>query len=783
SLNSCNNEKTPKITDVINPLHLTAGKISEYNVRDLFYSQNYELEFTDNPNLSIDYNLDNQTLKLNPDSNYVGISLVEFKADMNYYQIPIVSKKEKYYEFTFKPLKEYELLTLFGSFNGWNRQELIMTDRDEDGVYKTKVPLEPGVYQYKFFGDGEEIVDPQNPITIPNGLGDFNSVITIEETDTTALFLHIDGYEPRNDNRIYKFIVEYSLKKNITKENIIALLNNSKIESNRINIADNKISIQLNKKELNGKNYLRTVVSLDEKVSNIQQVVLFDGNPADNNNFTWYDGIIYSLMIDRFSDGNPENNNPVIHDSLNSKANYMGGDLKGIVEKINSGYFDSLGINILWVSPVYDNPNKAYREYPAPNRYYAGYHGYWPIDHYKIDEHFGDLEILKTLVSTAHTGGIKILLDYVSNHVHEQNPIFKEHRDWFGILELPDGRLNLRFWDEFRLTTWFEPYLPSFDYLGAPEAIEAMTSNAVWWLKETGADGYRHDAVKHVPNTFWRALNKKLRDNLEDERDISIYQVGETFGSYDLISSYVNNGQLNAQFNFNLYDVALPTFIRNDASFYGLDKEMHKTFSVYGYLHLMGNVMDSHDKNRFMSFADSDLDVSQWSAIEEGWENPPQVNKPENYKKLTLYMAYMNTVPGLPVIYYGSEFGMTGASDPDNRRMMRFGNDLSAWEKNTLNEVRSIINIRRNHPALRYGDFYTLKADQYIYAYLRTDFNERILVLLNKGSGSREIGLDFPEFFDVKDMYNLKTNDKISNVKNKINLTIPGRNWLIYKLL
>ena len=108
---------------------------------------------------------------------------------------------------------------------------------------------------------------------------------------------------------------------------------------------------------------------------------------------------------------------------------------------------------------------------------------------------------------------------------------------------------------------------------------------------------------------------------------------------------------------------------------------MQKTFSVYGVNHVMGNVMDSHDKNRFMAFADGDLDASEWSAIEQGWNNPPMVDNPENYKKLILYMAYMNSIPGLPVIYYGSEFGMSGASDPDNRRMMRFGDQLTNMKK------------------------------------------------------------------------------------------------------
>ena len=186
----------------------------------------------------------------------------------------------------------------------------------------------------------------------------------------------------------------------------------------------------------------------------------------------------------------------------------------------------------------------------------------------------------------------------------------KGHRDWFGTFNLPNGRLNLRLWDEYRLTTWFEPYIPSFDYLSSNEALESMTDNAVWWLNETNADGYRHDAVKHVPNEFWRLLTKKIKKEIAIPRNTHVYQIGESFGGIDMIASYVNNGQLSAQFNFNLYDVAIPTFLNEKASFKLLDYQMQKSFHVYGVNHLMGNVMDSHDKIRYMAYADGDLGIN-----------------------------------------------------------------------------------------------------------------------------------------------------------------------------
>ena len=183
-----------------------------------------------------------------------------------------------------------------------------------------------------------------------------------------------------------------------------------------------------------------------------------------------------------------------------------------------------------------------------------------------------------------------------------------------------------------------------------------------------------------------------------------------------------------------------------------------------------------------MAFADGDLDASEWSAIEEGWNNPPKVDNPESYKKLILYMAYMNTIPGLPVVYYGSEFGMTGASDPDNRRMMRFDDQLNKYEKNTLSEVSKIIHLRKEHPALRYGDFYTLQADENIYAFIRSDMNEKILVILNKSKSDKELNLKFPEIIELQSATELPSNQNHLIVNGELTLNIPAMNWKILNI-
>ena len=774
-------------TDIIKPIALTSGKTDSILISDLFYSKNYDVKFDKNEKVKIHYNKKSGMIKFTPNLDASGINLIDFNLGKEKYSLITRTKKLKEFTFKFKPGKNYKTLTLFGSFNGWDRGNLPMKDENGDGIFEAKVFLEPGRYEYKFFGDGEEIVDPNNPNKKPNGFGDFNSIFNVEDDSDKRIFLHVDKFEKikkQNEQyeNVFSFIYENQKDGNqITKQNIIALADNKKISTDKFFVKENKVELHLSDVELKKIHTIRIAIQKSGNATNIQSIFLKNGKIANNNNFFWNDAIIYSLMIDRFNDGDKSLNKTVIHDSLSPKANYMGGDFQGIINKLNDGYFNKLGVNTIWLSPVYDNPDKAYKESPAPHRWFSGYHGYWPINSFNTEEKFGSLEKLKELVSTAHKIGIKILLDVVANHVHEENPIFKEHKDWFGSLYLPDGRKNLRLWDEQRLTTWFEPYLPKFNYVNSNEAINFQVDNAIWWLKQTNADGFRQDAVKHITNDFWRTLTKKLKNEIEIPFNKKVYQIGETFGSYELINSYVNNGQLTAQFNFNLYDVALPTFLDRKMSFKSLDAEIKKSFLIYGENNLMGNIMDSHDKVRFMAYADGEVPLSgNVDPAVIGWDNPPVVKHESSYKKLKLYLSYLLTIPGIPVIDYGDEFGMTGAADPDNRRMMRFNNQLSAWEKTTLADVKKIVSIRKNNSALRYGDFQTFEADTACFAYLRSDMNQRVLVALNKSLFPHTITINLPAVYNLNESVNLIDGEKSNIEGDSITLTIPA---LGYKFL
>jgi cyclomaltodextrinase / maltogenic alpha-amylase / neopullulanase len=765
-----------QITDLIEPVNLISGRTDSILISDMFYSNNYSsLVLKNNSSVSVKFNHDKSKLIFTPNPDAEGLFLINFSFKNNSYAIPVRVIEEQTVTFTFHPSREYNKVFLFGSFNSWNRSDLKMNE--DNGIYNITIPLEPGRYQYKFFADGAELIDSLNPEKIPNGMGDYNSVVTVEPKHKTESFLFTNGDNLSPKGSEFSYIYRNKETNSLLEvQDLAVLLDNKIVPSKYIKIKGDTIDISFPGSELHGKKTLRTAVSKDGQSTNIQNVIMFDGIPAgkDNKHFTWHDAIIYSALIDRFYDGDKSLDKPVQHDSLFQKANYMGGDFQGLIDKFNEGYFDSLGITTLWISPVYQNTKHAFRESPKPHRWFSGYHGYWPVEARGVEDEFGTMGKLKELINTAHKHNIKVLLDIVAHHVHQEHPYFKEHRDWFGQLKLPDGRLNIRLWDEERLTTWFDPYLPTFDFIHSVAAVNAVTNDAIWWLETTGADGYRQDAVKHIPNNFWRVLNKKVRQEVEIPNHKTVFQMGETFGGYELVKSYVNNGQLPAQFNFNLYDVAIPSFLSKDGSFENLNKEIKKGLYIFGEDNLMGNIMGSQDKDRYMAYADGDLQINDGNSIEIGWNDPPKVDSASSYSKERLYLSYLLTIPGIPTVYYGDEIGMTGAADPDNRRIMRFGNQLTSLEKDNLVNVRKIIHLRDSHPALRYGDYYCLQADEKIFAYVRSDMNERILTVLNKNADKQSLSLNFPETYSAHKLVDLFTGETVAVINNTAQINIDG---------
>lgn len=675
------------------------------------------------------------------------------------------SQKQRHL-FVFDPQgKRYPAVSIRGDMTSWMEEPLNLID----GKWQARLNLNPGSYHYLLVVNGEDMNDPTNPVLVDNNNGGFNSVLSIPGFDRNLTpHFFTESFSEH----------ELILGMNNQADEVFVFWENFRLPVQHVSRHDEHLHVYI-PGDAAGKerSFLRIRGYNQHGPSNDLLIPLQYGVPVtDASTLTRQDKektILYFMMVDRFNNGNPAIDDPIEDPEVDPRANFYGGDLDGITQKIEEGYFSELGINTIWLSPITQNPYEAYREYPAPHRKFTGYHGYWPITLTTVDHRFGDEQAMHRMVETAHNSNISVMLDFVSNHVHQENPLFKEHPDWATQLDLPDGRKNLRLWDEHRLTTWFDAFLPSLDYSN-PEVVKVMTDSAFFWIEEYQLDGFRHDATKHIPQEFWRALTNKLKEDYMAPKGKRLFQIGETFGNRELIGGYVGSGLLDGQFDFNLYFDARSAFAIDATSFKMLDFSLQQTFNQYGFIHLMGNITGNHDMARFISLAGGGLrfDEDQSAA---GWNRTVEVGDPVGYDKLASLTAFIMTIPGVPVIYYGDEIGLPGAGDPDSRRPMKF-EGLTEQEQRLKERTIKLANLRNTHPVFVYGDFQSLLVDDQAYAYARTYFGQKGLVFFNKSREATTITVKLSPRL-VQAVYQAHFGNEFSLEGNTLTLNLPANSF------
>lgn len=646
-------------------------------------------------------------------------------------------------------------VSVAGSFNGWDPSAAPMT-RQSDGSFRTTLSLAPGTYHYKFVVDGRWIPDPANPARVDDGLGGYNSLLYLDTGASGCRFLK-SGI--RGDSLVFSYYpVEAAPPSAVT-----VLLDGHETP---FTFDGSRLLVKVNEGS-----WLR-VLGLDSQGRPLREcwTWLDRGIPrglpgADRGIF---DSFVYSLFPDRFRNGDPSNDAPLCHAALHPMVNYQGGDLAGIRQAMAEGYFDSLGVTTVWIGPLYPGPHRAaispleysdqMRALPVPTLdsllaamldpyfgarplpipddefpaalMYSGYHGYWPARDRDIEPRFGTVALMRELVAEAHARGLRVMLDLVPHHVHEDHPWVAAHPDWFQPLVLPDGTLNLRHWDAHRLTTWFDPFLPTLDLRSGAPGVDSVVASAAWWRTTFDLDGFRHDATKHIPHEFWRALTAGLRATSPER---PLFQLGETFGSRRLVGSYAAPAELDGQFDFNLYYASRPLFCGvRGASFVQVAKELEQSLDEFGALHLMANVTGSHDQVRFVTLAQKDIPPGE-NERRWGWTHRVGVHDPSAYRRLRLFFLFNIAVPGVPVLYYGDEIGMPGAADPDNRRMMRFDGELTPEELTHRASMRELGRLRRDLAALSFGDCVVVRAEEGAMVLMRTFFDQTVVVAFNLG--------------------------------------------------
>ena len=682
--------------------------------------------------------------------------------------------------FKYRPPQAINRVFVAGEFNGWNPTANELVDADGDGTYEIAITLAPGSYQYKFVVDGRWIQDPSHQKSMPDGFGGFNSVIEVAGTQIGEFA----GISKKSVAGNLEFLLKYLPAeggKGLDAGSIVVKINGDPIDKKHIkwnrNKSELKVSVPLRDNGVRQEGlaaqdmaYLRheghyvSVTALDKDGVSVPEFSFLEkGTTPARDAFDWRDAVIYFVFIDRFFNGDPANDRGVDDSEVAKIANYSGGDFAGITQKIKDGYFSELGINAIWLSPVIDNPPVAFRDALPPHKKFTGYHGYWPVSFTELEENFGTMEELKQLVEAAHTHGIRIILDMVLNHIHKDNPLYKQHPEWFSKLALPDGRKNIRLFDERPLDTWFDAFLPDFDYENNPAAVAYMVDNCMWWIKQTGCDGFRLDAVKHMPDIFWKELQKRIRNEIEIPHGKNFYLLGETISGRDKIMEYVGREGLDGQFDFPLYWAIRDVFGFGSAGFNRLESERKK--SEWAYTRegvVMSPLLGNHDFARFMAFADGDIRPGM-DEKSLSWSNQPEVNNPESYKKLQLAFLFLLTQPGAPMIYCGDEIGLTGAGDPDNRRMMKF-DGLTKDERETREFVSKIISMRNKKPAIRYGAHKTLYVSEKVYVYAKQYFDDFVIVGMNLSDTEQEVSVGLPGYFPRR----AKLNEYLTNKKIKV---------------
>ena len=195
---------------------------------------------------------------------------------------------------------------------------------------------------------------------------------------------------------------------------------------------------------------------------------------------------------------------------------------------------------------------------------------------------------------------------------------------------------------------------------------------------------------------------------------------------------------LNVQFDFNIYHTAIDV-LGKDESMRRLAQTINESLATYGYHHTMGNISGNHDKTRFISLAggavswDEDDKAAGWNRTIGVTADGDPLKEAVAFKKALLLEVINMTIPGVPCIYQGDEYGQCGANDPDNRRMMRFAG-LSDNEKWFLEEMEDLIEMRREEMPFIYGDYQLLYCNDDVMVFTRNYMGEKYTVGINKGA-------------------------------------------------
>lgn len=406
--------------------------------------------------------------------------------------------------------------------------------------------------------------------------------------------------------------------------------------------------------------------------------------------------VVYQIFPSRFATTQPVDKE-LWYKAPITPMDDLHGNLRGIIEHLD--YIKDLGIDVVYLTPIFKSNSC---------------HKYDTIDYYQVDPSFGTTEDLKELVQKSHERGMKVVLDAVYNHSGREFFAFQDilekgekskYLDWYFIDELPPRGE----WGEI-------PNFKCFGYYGGmpklnlknPEVEKYITDVACYWIKECDIDGWRLDVGDEISHFFWKNFRKAIK---AVKKDMLI--IGEIWHyAGDFLEGDEWDTVMNYPFYLNLIDlladekINVSQFVQNLGYLKGrLNKKCYP---------LMWNLIDSHDTARFLHLCH------------------------DNKKKQHLAAAFQLLLPGMPMVYYGDEYAMPGANDPDCRRGMYW--DEEYQDKEMYNWYKKLMQVRKTHACIVEGEMIETIAndDEDTIVMIRKNGEETIAMLFNCGNSAKE---------------------------------------------
>ncbi len=507
----------------------------------------------------------------------------------------------------------------------------------------------------------------------------------------------------------------------------------------------------------------------------------------------WNSATVYFILTDRFQNGDPSNDRALgrAQDAAPLRG-FQGGDLAGVRRKVEEGYFDSLGVDAIWLTPFVEQIHGSVDE--GTGKTY-GYHGYWTRDWTAVEPALGSRDDLRALVDAAHRHGIRVLMDAVINHtgpVTPQDPPWPDdwvrtgpncsYRDYTTTVnctlvatlpdvltdrddpvELPPGLIE-KWRREGRLDrqrTELDAFFARTGYPRAPRyyVIKWLTD----WVREFGFDGYRVDTAKHFGESVSAELKREAERAFADWKQahpaqvldgLPFYMVGEVYGYEPSLGRAYNFGDRSVDFFAHGYDGLINFGFKREAAG-SLDYVFTRYAAALSEGALRGvailNYISSHDDG-----------------------SPYDLNRADPSGAGTRLLL----APGGAQIYYGDELArplrVAGAEGDANLRSVMNWSDLERGGRTTeiLRHWRKLGRFRRAHPAVGAGAHRRLQAAPYLFSRtLEADGRvDRVLVAMDQGEGAKTIPV-FDVFRDGTELLDAYSGAKGTVRDGRISLT------------